>query len=1774
MEVGLLGRDLRRIGRARWRARSTKLPALLGKAALAGSALLLLALFANLEGGQENTILPPAEAHTGTIYVTSAKMISHDTILVTYSGGIPAPQSRQVPQSTCFGAFGCAFTGYKTVWNTPAQYSDVVMNPGGAMGIRTVTYSAYNAHLIHLSGSVPSADATGSFSVASSGSARWTGSNHSHTRDAATVPISDGRGPGLIPGGASLDLSAGVLSFALNEGVGGTDPSKISVAGVGMDGAQAAEAGSAVTIRLAEAQRSQLASMQDRSGGLSADLSAGAFTDAAGNASGPVSGVPLSLTKDTSPPSLVSSDMDLGAGTLELAFSENIDVSEMDLSEARLGSSAGGSSLSLAGSAILEAGDSATVTLAITPAQKASILFPSAYEPGASYGFVQLERSPHLKFEAEKMLDRLDAPPSAFQDLAGIRIGALDRERLSVTHDQTPPSVLENPVLYLGDGVLVVELDEYASSHFVILSKIAVADQSGDALPLGGAGLASDGDTLRITLTDPQKRTASAMRAPLSLQVGEDAIRDLFLNSASAADLPLTVHADRQGPSLERASLDAETGSLAMWFTEIVDVTPKSEVDLSKISLRTPRQDPSDGVRLAGSETATLSTSSDSARLDIVLAEGQRSALAAAGSGTLLLVTERGAVHDTLGNPIAAEDRFPVVSSADRRPPAAVSASLDKATGVLTVAFDEAVDSSRADTSGLHLRPAGAPSVRADTAHTSLASAAVAESSSASLEITLTEKQRQQALLYRAPPALDIDAGAVSDAAGNPVRGSTVAVAFSAEDDRPPSPLSASFDAGTGRLAIAFDETVDATPTSRIDLSKIAVRDAGSVLAAVSSLTLSTSSLSASVAPGVDSPEIAVDLADAQRRAVAAMSDPRLHVGAGAVADVLGNLSEGHAGLPLSASSDRAGPSLVSASVSGAHYVTAFFSEDLLDSSVDGADFDVRGHVVSHVRELDGAVEIHLVTRVLNDSGQTLRVALTGAVSDTAGNVLDGASGPVYVDASNDLEFADALVFAVSSDNADSSYAKAGDLLVLTFESDMDILPASSTSVTFNSQPASISAATSRSFVATYAVSASDAEGPVDVSVTVTADSAHAARSVFGNEDFTAGGTVTVDLTPPEYLSATLAGRQSMHVHYSERVVTAASDYTDIKPLCAECAAHDASSASNPRSSPHVLVSWDAQTPDLRFMPLRFSVGAGVTDLAGNAVSNPGPKQMDPPENFEAAGRIHLTQDAGTSGVALAHDTLVHTVVAPHGTVPVIDVSSFEDPDSVDHHVAGAGGDRVQFPQAPEGITIATSSSTVTFPPSVQAGGFPQSDGPDSGQTITVSVSQKDPDASFMAQYPGIDAGSALILEFGRHDADLRFSMPVQVQLKSYIWAGSAVFTIDSEGNTRELLDCGEGVVDTRSAADFIASIAPFASPTVDGEACVDRASDTIWTLHFSAFGTATPAPSPSGCDGDCTPPTVGVAENGARLVSGGFSYNGEPADVQLYFTPYPRINVQVGSENTAVLKIYDDSGPDNVRHASLAFGLRSGQVISESKASIAWDSDHAGNSTVTVIDPGNALDSETVAVSESEVQCADGSPNTCLQLEIRHMFRAPLEFDMVGTNVWDADRNSWQNYYNHGIRVTGESLNGEPGTLVNGGSLRLYPISAGSTLTDVMADSAGALYRASPDGTYRILTNSSSLYHEPDESRWVHSPWHEPTRYDRSDPRFADARAEQAARAQEVLDGMTRGSPITNPGFGASAELVWHDIVRTDRASDQALQRAILSEQQRAEQLYALLFE
>ena len=252
---------------------------------------------------------------------------------------------------------------------------------------------------------------------------------------------------------------------------------------------------------------------------------------------------------------------------------------------------------------------------------------------------------------------------------------------------------------------------------------------------------------------------------------------------------------------------------------------------------------------------------------------------------------------------------------------------------------------------------------------------------------------------------------------------------------------------------------------------------------------------------------------------------------------------------------------------------------------------------------------------------------------------------------------------------------------------------------------------------------------------------------------------------------------------------------------------------------------------------------------------------------------------------------------------------------------------------------------------------------------------------------------------------------------------------------------------------------------TIEG-CTVDTTNNNI-TCPLTSFspvgvGAGTGGSGGGGCT-SCAPPVLGIDRHGNNFVSNGFTYNGFPTDVQYFFTPYPLITVEVGEPNNAKFKIYDDVGPDYISHFEFAFGLKQGQIISQTPVAIEWDRNFLGEETVSILDPDNVLSDVAVVVTEDI--CDKGNILRCLVISIDHTFRESLQFDIVATNVWDDRRNSSQNYYNHGIHITGDSLN--PDKFANKGTQVLKRIDKINDIWVPLDDDMVTKYQKNSVGTF-----------------------------------------------------------------------------------------------------------
>ena len=242
---------------------------------------------------------------------------------------------------------------------------------------------------------------------------------------------------------------------------------------------------------------------------------------------------------------------------------------------------------------------------------------------------------------------------------------------------------------------------------------------------------------------------------------------------------------------------------------------------------------------------------------------------------------DAGAVSDSAGNAIeAAADQ--AITVQDTIKPTFTSATYKTGTGALNVTFSEPLNNTAHDAPKIHIRNAGET-----TGGVTLSNDMISTNGTDSIAFALNSTNRD-AVNNMAAPQLDMDAGAVSDTAGNaiaPIANQAVTV----QDTIKPTFTSAAYKTGSGVLNVTFSEPLD---SSKHVASKFHIRNAGSGSGGV---TLSNDAITAN---GTDF--ITFTLGAANKTAVNSMSEPRLGIGAGAVRDAAGNAIEAASDLPVS----------------------------------------------------------------------------------------------------------------------------------------------------------------------------------------------------------------------------------------------------------------------------------------------------------------------------------------------------------------------------------------------------------------------------------------------------------------------------------------------------------------------------------------------------------------------------------------------------------------------------------------------------------------------------------------------------------------------------------------------------------------------------------------------------------------------------------------------------------------------------------------------------------
>ena len=185
--------------------------------------------------------------------------------------------------------------------------------------------------------------------------------------------------------------------------------------------------------------------------------------------------------------------------------------------------------------------------------------------------------------------------------------------------------------------------------------------------------------------------------SPVILEIDEGGIVDVATNKIDdLTSFPVFETPDTTVPRITHAAVKLTDGTVHLTFSEIIDQTPSSDVNLDRLVFRdiTASGNPGVGVPLSG---ATI-YSSDEVYINISMTEAQRVAVIAisgtsGGNGSaVILDVAAGAVKDIAGQLIETTNAFAVEEHADVKPPNITGASLHYGRGVLTVTSDEYVD--------------------------------------------------------------------------------------------------------------------------------------------------------------------------------------------------------------------------------------------------------------------------------------------------------------------------------------------------------------------------------------------------------------------------------------------------------------------------------------------------------------------------------------------------------------------------------------------------------------------------------------------------------------------------------------------------------------------------------------------------------------------------------------------------------------------------------------------------------------------------------------------------------------------------------------------------------------------------------------------------------------------------------------------------------------------------------------------------------------------------
>ena len=168
------------------------------------------------------------------------------------------------------------------------------------------------------------------------------------------------------------------------------------------------------------------------------------------------------------------------------------------------------------------------------------------------------------------------------------------------------------------------------------------------------------------------------------------------------------------------------------------------------------------------------------------------------------------------------------------------------------------------------------------------------------------------------------------------------------------------------------------------------------------------------------------------------------------------------------------------------------------------------------------------------------------------------------------------------------------------------------------------------------------------------------------------------------------------------------------------------------------------------------------------------------------------------------------------------------------------------------------------------------------------------------------------------------------------------------------------------------------------------------------------------GCSGDCTPPTLGVDSSGIVFVEGGFTINGKTYDVRHFEQTIPTQTVKIGEPVEITLKIFENSGPQYLKHVELVLG---NEHVFDSyvwrqmpTADIIWQQTFDGIESIEITDTENLITDVNV---EAEID------ETFTILKFQFTPTTTFDTSHMMVKMWDQNRSYWLNNFYNALEIS-----------------------------------------------------------------------------------------------------------------------------------------------------------